>query len=112
MTDLADVFVCACHESPEEHEAAIEWHDRLVDADDEVPSCCERCGWELGEVHPVVINEHGETRLVGVALIGKRWVCHLCEKDEWNEYWFDEEQALNELQENEFSVQRDELEPF
>lgn len=85
-----------CFIDLEEREAERDHYDRLAEVqdEDELPSCCERNGCEFG----------------GAAVkVGDRWVCTDCEEDEYEDFYFDLEQALNELQEREFSAQRDEF---
>jgi hypothetical protein len=72
----------------------------------EIPPECERCGGSFVLRKQQVSDD--EEVWSGAACIGNRWVCNDCEDVENEDYWFDLEQAVNELEEREFSARRDE----
>jgi uncharacterized protein with PIN domain len=74
----------------------------------EIPPECERCGGSFGRIRKQWVSED-EWQWSGATTVGDRWVCNDCEQAEWAGHIFDLEQAVNELQEDEFSALRDEF---
>jgi hypothetical protein len=92
---------------------SLQERDELADKgytaehDNPMPAECERCGKPFGRLRKHWHSED-EWEWSGATTIGGRWVCNDCEQAEWEDHTFDLEEAINELQEREFSALRDE----
>jgi hypothetical protein len=92
---------------------ALQERDELVDKgyidehENPMPGECERCGKPFGQLRQQWRSED-EWEWSGATTIGNRWVCNDCEEAEWEDYTFDLDQAVAELEDREFSALRDE----